>query len=540
MKTLLLVALTCVLLVVLIGAPLEAATYRVAKDGTGQYTTVQACAAVAQPGDTCEVAAGVYAEKVLTVRGGTSEAARIRFVAQGVATIKGFTVKHGFITIEGFDITGYTVKYGALVDVIAGGNDLVFVGNTIRDTAMMYGLRFHRTTARAVVRDNKFSGLNYVWLNTNGTGHLFESNSFRRQLGDLVRLFGVGHVFRRNVFMTAGNAAGMGHPDVIQTFGSESSPETRDILFEENFIANLNSQLSQMNAGDGVVYKGILYPGIRDITFRRNVIANVSANANISFPGATFENNTFYRMAYNLGGVGFGGSLNRGQAQRGTLRGNVFLAGGANPAIVNGTSGWYAMSGENMGPEALCVFVTKAFVGGVCNGKDAVTQGIWLDLRANLYLTSNGGILPAARALTDISQFKQAAAYAAYRQATFDTLRRCTQMDTETRATFLADYNYVAGSAPLFSPKKTRGCIPGATYTPQNFCEPHGVNGGDPKLRSLTDLLGPDGIPFTVDDGLKPLPGSPLCGKGPGGSDIGAYSCDPNLVFPGGATGPVR
>jgi len=31
---------------------------------------------------------------------------------------------------------------------------------------------------------------------------------------------------------------------------------------------------------------------------------------------------------------------------------------------------------------------------------------------------------------------------------------------------------------------------------------------------------------------LKPLPTSPLCGKGEGGADIGANSCYPGKVFP--------
>jgi hypothetical protein len=105
-------------------------------------------------------------------------------------------------------------------------------------------------------------------------------------------------------------------------------------------------------------------------------------------------------------------------------------------------------------------------------------------------------------------------------------------MDASIRSTFSADYNYVAGAPSAgFPAKRSAGCIPSATFTEWNFCEPHGVNGGDPQLRSLSNLLGPDGIPFTLDDGLKPLSTSRLCGAGPGGSDIGAYSCDPSQVF---------
>ena len=61
---------------------------------------------------------------------------------------------------------------------------------------------------------------------------------------------------------------------------------------------------------------------------------------------------------------------------------------------------------------------------------------------------------------------------------------------------------------------------------------PYDVSGSPVTPRSL--LLGADGIPFTVDDGLKPTASSTLlCGKGLGGVDIGAYSCNPAVVFSG-------
>ena len=78
-----------------------------------------------------------------------------------------------------------------------------------------------------------------------------------------------------------------------------------------------------------------------------------------------------------------------------------------------------------------------------------------------------------------------------------------------------ADYNFVTG-----------------------VVETHGINGGDPKFQDASNPLGPDGVLFTLDDGLKPLPGSPLCGKGDGGVDMGAYSCDPMKVFVDANTAP--
>ena len=58
--------------------------------------------------------------------------------------------------------------------------------------------------------------------------------------------------------------------------------------------------------------------------------------------------------------------------------------------------------------------------------------------------------------------------------------------DAKPTAGVTADYNFVTG-----------------------VVETHGINGGDPKFQDASNPLGPDGVLFTLDDGLKPLPGSP-------------------------------
>ena len=48
-------------------------------------------------------------------------------------------------------------------------------------------------------------------------------------------------------------------------------------------------------------------------------------------------------------------------------------------------------------------------------------------------------------------------------------------------------------------------------YAPQeDRTEPNGVNGGDPMFVDQENPRGPDGIPFTEDDGLRPMPNSPI------------------------------
>lgn len=47
----------------------------------------------------------------------------------------------------------------------------------------------------------------------------------------------------------------------------------------------------------------------------------------------------------------------------------------------------------------------------------------------------------------------------------------------------------------------------------------------DPLVSNVNDLVGPDGVPFTQDDGLVPRKFSPAYAGGNNGTDIGAYGC---------------
>lgn len=508
-----------------------AATLRVSLDGAGDFTTIQACADAAKPGDTCVVSAGVYPEHVRTAAGGTGEDARITFLSQGVATMQGFDIRHPFVTVEGFDVTGFAGTYQGLISVYFGGDDCRILQNTLRDGAPnVLGLNFitsgGRAASRCVVQGNTFAGLQGTFLTTGGEDHRFIENTFSRQNSrDLIRLFGANHIFRRNIFWKGTTVAGVGnHPDVVQVFGGEQL-RSENHLFEENWIQDLESQFGQMNAGDGVVSKAILYDNIKNITFRRNVIASVSNNANISVPGVQFEHNTFYRMAYRLMGIGYGGSLTRGDASRGVLRHNVFLAGGSRAETVNDGAGFYALTGAVVSKEVIAALVIKD-----PTQQQPATSGIGSDLAARGYTDPNGRILVRARALTSLAEFELDPAYDAYRTQVFDVLTRTVTLDTLVRGTFSADYNFVAGAASAGFPAKRSSECDGVTD--RSFCEPHGINGGNPHLRDPANPLGPDGLPFTLDDGLKPLPTSPLCGAGEGRTDIGAYSCDPAKVFP--------
>ncbi len=100
--------------------PLQSVTlgghaYRVHPDGTGDFTTIQACANAAVAGDTCWVAAGSYDEYVRPAHSG-SAGQLITFLAEGSVKMPGFgVIGKNYIVIQGFEITdqGFTQHAGA-------------------------------------------------------------------------------------------------------------------------------------------------------------------------------------------------------------------------------------------------------------------------------------------------------------------------------------------------------------------------------------------------------------------------------------------
>src|SRR5437588_182727 len=89
---------------------LLATSYAVKPDGSGNYTTIQACANVALAGDTCLVAAGTYPEHVTTKCAGTGASSRVTFKANGAVTMQGFKIQHPYVTIDGFEMKDRTAS----------------------------------------------------------------------------------------------------------------------------------------------------------------------------------------------------------------------------------------------------------------------------------------------------------------------------------------------------------------------------------------------------------------------------------------------
>jgi hypothetical protein len=603
--------------------------YTVKKDGTGDFTTIQTCADVVRAGQKCLVYPGTYAEHVLTRAGGLDDNARIVFEAQGTVTMQGFHIHHPYVTVKGFDITGYTASYQAHIVAAKsgsygpGGDYCKVLQNTIRDGAPNVN-GFTLDSKGCEIKDNTIINLLNTFVTTGGSGHLIEGNTFSTLNNrNFMYVFGHDHTFRRNKFYNGNRIPGVGtHPDWVQTFG-DNGGESYNMLFEENWVENLDAQLGQVNSGGGE--RGIL-PTFHHWTFRRNIFVNVSNNFNSSFPYQTWENNTFYRMAYTQNGIGFGGSLTRGNGSGTIIRNNVFLAGGEKPDNTEDSKGFYSFTEGSLTKEVIRTFalpsndealeaISQAIFNDMVNQgylvapegqitdktkaltnisqftlneqyasfknelyknllaivQDVVEEGkntvmdvgfvrylinevttglISQNLVSNGYLQStNGNVTQKAKDLTNISQFVMGTDLAPYKTAVYDLLTRTVALADSMEGTAYVDYNFVAGSpASNYPAKRTRECGTTGKYVEFNFCETHGINGGDPKLQMFHDpqITTPRiaGGPFTSLDGLKPKPDSFLCKAGRikeieaatgreiiKNIDMGAYSCDPNKVF---------
>lgn len=526
------VLLAVTVLVLAATTPMRAATRTVGSGKT--YATIQACADAAQPGDTCVVDAGTYNERVTTVRDGTGESTRITFLADGTVTMKGFVISHAYTTVQGFTITGHTTAQDGLVEVLGGGDYCTLTSNTIQDgAASVRGIYFRQTSGAGAsyctVQSNTISDLQYTFVLIDGDHHTFTSNTFQYQNGfDFLYLFGHDMTFRRNIFRYTGTNETENHPDTMQTFGDATS-ECQDYLFEENWIEDIETQMGNLASASGAVDNYGLWDNVKNITFRRNVIIGTTDNFNAEMPGLRFEHNTFYRHAYQSNGIAFASRLTRGTGSNAYLAHNVFLGGGSTPTVTDDNKGWYIIGNSELTTEVLAYHVTSE------TSPRPNADALYADLIERGWITAADVPTAAARALTNISQFSLDAEFDAYKQATYDHLLETIALDVDFVDGFYADYNYVAGSAAASYPAKNAASCGGAIAHPLfNFCETHGINGGNPSLTNINDPDGADNVPFTVDDGLKPSAlGTLLCGKGINGVDIGAYSCDPAVVFAG-------
>lgn len=493
------------------------------------WRTIQKAVDLALPGDVVLVSAGDYAEYVQTRRAGLVDAP-ITFRAapandpQRPALLRSFRIGHAHIVVEGFTFAAASdshlpagASWGATIRVEPGGSHAVITNNTIKDAAYLvapdFTFNFQDNSISTPSGDFRKAGFvpqSHIYLGACGVEPHYYANHDTLWLIKNVSLDGRtiwvtnrsdstfapdpgaywAAIFAGNgngampaiSFVKIGGEAAVGCTIAGNTFsnifGAGIVARGNDTVIENNRFADLGSyNIAFLNA-DNIVFRGNTVKRSRNLLY---FTAEEEARL-IHPPGSGWYD---FQVSMIVSTVGTNivveknwvedvdnalGSLTGDEFSRDiTFRSNVFVG------------------------------ITAAFSGGKSDMK-------WLNntfyrcsysISGHHPLSLGGrppaqtGYLIASNVFVDCGSEKNRSNQGWYAVSTNALVP-------------VADYNFVCGAETTgWSPK-------------QGFVEANGVNGGDPCFWNVLDPMGPDNVPFTDDDGLRPLPSSPLARLGLG------------------------
>jgi len=337
--------LVCVAMLAGMAGQVRAATYVVDQAAPGAadtnpgteekpFKTMQHAADAAKPGDTVNVMAGKYDERVKVKTGGT-EGQPVAFVARPrrSATVSGFDLEASYVRVEGFEITAG--KPGTAVQLRASHceildnyiHDMMVAVNGIDGQPSADGnTRDYSAVAHNRVAYNKVYHSEYGFI-LGGEDWLVENNEVSRLFMyasgnqyddcDYSRFFGKGCIQRYNYYHgTVTAEIKVAHVDCIQTFMGKDSM-AQDVLFEHNTC---------FDWGQGAMIESKPNIGsVRNWTWRHNIYSSKLPTYRgawgldvIQTLDVTIENNTFAGIPWC--GVGLRGK----ESSNGQIRNNLF------------------------------------------------------------------------------------------------------------------------------------------------------------------------------------------------------------------------
>lgn len=325
------------------------------------WITIQKAANMAHAGDTINVLAGDYEERVQVTNSGES-GAPITFQAKGVITMQGFTVKADYITIKGFEIINTPDDAQNGIGIFVQGSDCDLEENYIhfatRGGILLFAnLGDYAQTSNCTVRNNRLYHNSQNGIDVRGLNHIIEGNEIWASIqyhpnwknppswvdADGILFFGSGHVFRKNYIHDINYSDPLNvnpHIDCFQTFSDANHEEASNIVIEQNRCNNNALAHSSDEGGTGLTIRN----GAGNIIIRNNLIiafvniflqnSNGVFILNNTMIGNTAQNPNFYP-----GGV----SLN--QSSNTVIENNIFFNQPGNIIYVKGQK---PVSGRNM------------------------------------------------------------------------------------------------------------------------------------------------------------------------------------------------
>jgi hypothetical protein len=307
---------------------------------TAPLRTIQAAVNVAQPGDTVEVRAGAYPERVLIDRSGTSDAWLTVQAGEGQKVVtRGFeigdTKKVSYVKVSGFEVTDTPLGWQASSAIGVYGDYITVSGNYIHHTYMTDGCAIgpghladplYQVT-NIVVENNTIAYCCGTGIGVNGTGWRVANNdiSHGHAMGptgaptagdtDGMRVFGSDHLITGNSlhdFYYSESPGSVVHIDAFQTFGASTN-----VVYEKNRVWNWDGTWFMLN--------GTFRGDIDRITIRNNLFESTGKSGYLSslchVTNLTIVSNTFVNATWSAIRM-WGDAVNGGCTA--TLKNNIF------------------------------------------------------------------------------------------------------------------------------------------------------------------------------------------------------------------------
>lgn len=489
------------------------------------WRTIQKAASMLKPGETVFVSPGNYGETVTTRNHGTADAP-IRYVAnppndpnqQVIA--RQFRVQHRHTIIEGFNLTGghdqnmSTIRVEYRPPAIDGSHTVVR-NNTIRDSVYLISddLRFDHnnnsiTTAKGNWLAKGFAPGGYVFLGSSSKNPYenhdtaWRIKSVTANTLSLTNTAGTAFLPEPKaevwgvVYAGAGNNA---YPGVDIVLGAGTTAATNCIisgntfsnlfgcpikfsgdnhLVENNFVTRIHGYYGIQPQGRNHLIRNNLWKDCTNFIF-------FSAQELITIPHPPGSNFFDYQVAFVSSFVDDSTNI--------VFERNWFQNLHNQMGLISEASGTYGYTFRNN------VFV------GIQAHMSCSRSGVTIE-NNTFYRCSFDESRSHALAFGGINGNIQRDLVV--RKNLFVDCGSHYSLDNEGYYGIQDSINYTVDENFVCGPETT------GFAAKRFFNEPRGLNGGDPSFLSPALPLGLDGLPFTADDGLRPLPNSPFASRG--------------------------
>lgn len=494
------------------------------------WRTIQYAVNMAQPGDTILVSPGTYNEYVETARSGT-KSSRITIRAyppndpNNPVISYQFRVKHQYITIEGFRLRKATGLNKAMVRIEPGGasyngSDCIVTNNTICDGVMLltktasFGSNYVQITDAYEGTDFNTAGF------VSGMQVFMGSDSWYRytNIGPGLTVQSTSADGKRMYFTTtlkpdsgtnywACIVAGVSGPNswygVLVDTPNSGYPGATNIVIANNIFSNLIGVAIGLGPGQSNIITGnvitrlhggyafdvqssnteIAYNTIRDST---NIIWWTPYEmANIPHP----DGSQYYDWQCNLTTSGTGTSTTNVNFHHNWLQSCDNAGGEFNYTANNGNwnvhhNVYIGFQGHLSGSMNYLTFAYNTFYRMAYDQEGSTTIG----LGAILSQAAMTNLTVSSNVFVNCGSHRYLSAEVPY------------ALTSVTNGAFQANYSVSAETMGWSNTPAVVGAF----------------GAGDPLFVNASDPLGPDGLAFTEDDGLRPMPNSPLAALGLG------------------------